>query len=61
MTSMHNKTKPKARKLTKEIKEWFGDGEIDVDMMLAFGCVTEKTILTLWNREGRFRNTQEGK
>lgn len=38
-------------KLTKEIKDWFGDGEVDVDLMLRMGAVTEDVILELWNRE----------
>lgn len=42
---------PKATILTEEIKHWFGDGEVDVDMMLRYGAVTEEVILELWNRE----------
>ncbi len=52
------KTKPIATELTEEIKYWFGGGEADVDLMLAFNVVKPETILTFWNREGRF--TQDG-
>jgi hypothetical protein len=35
-------------RISKEIKDWFGDGEVDVDLMIATGVVTEEQILTLW-------------
>ena len=38
-------------KLTKEIKDWFGGGEQDVDLMLRMGVVQEEFILDLWRRE----------
>ena len=41
---MENETK-----LTDEIKYWFGDGEVDVDLMIKMGVVNEEMILNLWN------------
>jgi hypothetical protein len=37
--------------LSKEIKYWFGDGEMDVDLMLQMGVVTESYILELYRQE----------
>ena len=40
--------------LTKEIKDWFGDGEVDVDLMLSLGIITKEQILKLWeNHNGK--------
>lgn len=39
--------------LTQEVKDWFGGGEVDVDLMLAVGAVTEQQILEMWEREHR--------
>lgn len=36
---------------TKEIKQWFGQGEYDVDLMIACGAVTEAQIVEMYNRE----------
>lgn len=33
--------------LTEQIKFWFGDGEIDVDLMIRMGAVTEHQILEM--------------
>lgn len=38
-------------KLTPEMKHWFGQGEADVDAMLAAGAVTALQILNAWNNE----------
>lgn len=37
--------------LTEKIKYWFGDGEIDVDLMIRMGAVTEKQILDMWEKD----------
>lgn len=34
--------------LTQEMKNWFGHGEVDVDVMLASGQVTPRRIVELW-------------
>jgi len=39
--------------LTQEVKDWFGGGEVDVDLMIAVRAVTEQQILELWEREHR--------
>lgn len=39
--------------LTEEIKNWFGDGEVDVDLMLQMGAVTEQQILDYWNAKDK--------
>lgn len=33
---------------TKEMRDWFGNGEADVDLMLALGIVKHETIVKLW-------------
>ena len=37
--------------LTQEMKDWFGDGEWDVDLMLSYGMVTEKQIIEMFKKE----------
>ena len=37
--------------LTQQMKEWFGSGEYDVDLMLRVGAVTPETIQTLWEND----------
>jgi hypothetical protein len=37
--------------LSEEIKNWFSDGEWDVDLMLRMGVVTEEQILKWYNQE----------
>lgn len=34
---------------TQEMKDWFGQGEYDVDLMLRMGAVTEDQIVWMWN------------
>lgn len=34
--------------LSQNIKDWFGDGEKDVDLMLRTGVVTEKQVKDEW-------------
>lgn len=29
-------------------KRWFGDGEVDVDLMIACGAITEESILRIY-------------
>jgi hypothetical protein len=38
-------------KLTDEMKNWFGDGEFDIDLMLKMGVVTEEQIIKSYNEE----------
>lgn len=37
--------------LTKEMKDWFGQGEYDIDLMLDCGAVTAGQIIEMWNIE----------
>lgn len=37
--------------MTEEIKYWFGDGEVDVDLMIRMGVVTEKQIMEIWEKD----------
>lgn len=35
--------------LTQEMKDWFGNGEYDIDAMLKFGVLTEDGLLLILN------------
>lgn len=35
----------------EKAKQWFGQGEIDVDLMVAKGAVTKEDILAMYRRE----------
>jgi hypothetical protein len=43
-------------KVTEEMKQWFGDGEVDVDCMLACGAITESQIIELWEHRNDKRD-----
>lgn len=37
--------------ITKEMMDWFGDGEHDIPLMIGFGCTTPDTILHYWRSD----------
>jgi hypothetical protein len=37
--------------VTQEMKDWFGNGEADVDLMLRLGILKEETIVLLWEND----------
>jgi hypothetical protein len=41
----------KSKKISEEMKDWFGQGEADVDLMLRLGILKEETILMLWEND----------
>jgi hypothetical protein len=46
-----DKDKLSEQVLTKEMKDWFGQGEYDIDSMLDCGAVTAGQIIEMWNIE----------
>ena len=42
---------------TKEMKDWFGMGEYDTDLMISCGAITEEQIVEMYNREHPSENT----
>lgn len=37
--------------LVKAAKEWFGDGDVDVDLLLNYGIIQLETIVRLYEKE----------
>lgn len=39
------------REKLEQAKEWFGQGEIDVNLMIAMEAITEKQIMEMYEKE----------
>ncbi len=47
--------------LTEQIKYWFGNGEVDVDLMIRMGAVTESQILEMWEKDPTGKSAHDTK
>lgn len=43
----------KTEKLWEKAKYWFGDGEVDVDLMVRMGVVTQEVIIEMYLAENK--------
>lgn len=42
---------PSCKNLLPKAKQWFGDGEVDVDLMIRCGAVSENQLIKMYIKE----------
>lgn len=42
---------PSCEKLYPKAKQWFGDGEVDVNLMVSSGAITKEQIIKMYIKE----------